>query len=116
MDLTRDQRGVVRGGALRPAAGVDYKVGKFPFSANAMAKARLEHEGLVKVLADAKSARILCVHILGPDAGSLIHEAVLAMEFSAASEDIARSGYAHPPLSEALREACLAVEKRTINL
>lgn len=98
------------------AAGVEYKVGKFPFSANAMAKARLEHEGLVKVLADTKSDEILGVHILGPDAGSLIHEAVVAMEFKAASEDIARTSHAHPTLSEALREACLAVDKRTINL
>lgn len=98
------------------AAGVDYRAGKFPFSANAMAKARLENEGVVKVLADAKTDEILGVHILGPDAGSLIHEAVVAMEFRAASEDIARTSHAHPTLSEALREACFAVDKRTINL
>ena len=98
------------------SAGVEYKVGKFPFSANAMAKARLEREGLVKVLAQVGTDEILGVHILGPDAGSLIHEAVVAMEFRSASEDIARTSHAHPTLSEALREACLAVEKRTINL
>ncbi|WP_336605015.1 dihydrolipoyl dehydrogenase [Phenylobacterium aquaticum] len=98
------------------ASAVNYKVGKFPFSANAMAKARLEPGGLVKVLADATTDEILGVHILGPDAGSLIHEAVVAMTFRAASEDIARTSHAHPTLPEALREACLAVEKRTINL
>lgn len=98
------------------ASSVNYKVGKFPFSANAMAKARLEPEGLVKVLADAATDEILGVHILGPDAGSLIHEAVAAMTFRAASEDIARTSHAHPTLPEALREACLAVDKRTINL
>jgi dihydrolipoamide dehydrogenase len=97
------------------AAGIAYKVGKFPFSANAMAKARLEPEGLVKVLADATTDEILGVHILGPDAGSLIHEVAIAMSFRAASEDIARTSHAHPTLPEALREACLAVDGRTIN-
>jgi dihydrolipoamide dehydrogenase len=97
-------------------AGIDYRIGRFPFSANAMAKSRLEREGLVKVLADAKTDEILGVHILGPDAASLIHEAVLAMEFRASAEDIARTSHAHPTLPEALREACLAVENRTINL
>lgn len=94
------------------AANVAYKIGKFPFSANA----RLESDGMVKVLVDAQTDEILGVHILGPDAGSLIHEAVLAMEFRAASEDIALTSHAHPTLPEAFREACLAVEKRTINL
>ena len=82
----------------------------------AMAKARLEKNGLVKVLADAGTDRILGVHILGPDAGSLIHEAVAVMQFGAAAEDVARTSHAHPTLPEALREACLAVADRTIHL
>jgi dihydrolipoamide dehydrogenase len=98
------------------AAGVDYRVGRFPFSANAMAKARLEKNGLVKVLADAATDKILGVHILGPEAGGLIHEAVAAMQFGAAAEDLARTSHAHPTLPEALREACLAVADRTIHL
>jgi dihydrolipoamide dehydrogenase len=98
------------------AAGVAYRVGRFPFSANAMAKARLEKNGLVKVLADARTDKILGVHILGPDAGSLIHEAVAVMQFGAAAEDVARTSHAHPTLPEALREACLAVADRTIHL
>ncbi|WP_291832840.1 dihydrolipoyl dehydrogenase [Brevundimonas sp.] len=98
------------------SAGVAYRVGRFPFSANAMAKARLEREGFVKVLADSGTDKILGVHILGPDAGTMIHEAVLALEFGAAAEDIARTSHAHPTLPEALREACLAVDRRTINL
>ena len=98
------------------ASNVEYLVGKFPFSANAMAKSRLETDGFVKVLADARTDEIRGVHILGPDAGSLIHQAVVAMAFRAAAEDIARISHAHPTLPEALREACLAVDKRTINL
>ncbi len=98
------------------AAGVAYRVGRFPFSANAMAKARLEKNGLVKVLADAATDKILGVHILGPEAGGLIHEAVAAMQFGAAAEDLARTSHAHPTLPEALREACLAVAERTIHL
>ena len=98
------------------AAGVADRVGRFPFSANAMAKARLEKNGLVKVLADARTDKILGVHILGPDAGSLIHEAVAVMQFGAAAEDVARTSHAHPTLPEALREACLAVADRTIHL
>ena len=93
-----------------------YRVGRFPFSANAMAKARLEKNGLVKVLADAATDKILGVHILGPEAGGLIHEAVAAMQFGAAAEDLARTSHAHPTLPEALREACLAVAERTIHL
>lgn len=98
------------------SAGVAHRVGRFPFAANAMAKSRLEREGFVKVLADSGTDRILGVHILGPDAGVMIHEAVLAMEFGASAEDIARTSHAHPTLPEALREACLAVDDRTINL
>jgi len=97
------------------AAGVVYQVGKFPFSANARARANLATEGFVKILADAKTDRVLGVHILGPDAETMIAEAAMAMEFGASSEDIARTCHAHPTLSEAMKEAALAVDKRAIN-
>jgi dihydrolipoamide dehydrogenase len=97
------------------AAGVAYSVGKFPFSANARARANLATEGFVKILADAKTDRVLGVHILGPDAETMIAEAAIAMEFGASSEDIARTCHAHPTLSEAMKEAALAVDKRAIN-
>jgi dihydrolipoamide dehydrogenase len=97
------------------AAGVAYKVGKFPFTANPRAKVNLTPDGFVKILADAKTDRVLGVHILGPDAGNMIGEAAIAMEFGAASEDIARTCHAHPTLSEAIKEAALAVDKRAIN-
>jgi dihydrolipoamide dehydrogenase len=93
-----------------------YKVGKFPFLANSRAKVTGETEGFVKVLADMYTDRILGVHIIGPDAGTLIAEATLAMEFSASSEDIARTCHAHPTLSEAVKEAALAVEVRAIHI
>ena len=93
-------------------AGVAYKAGSFPFSANGRAKALGSTEGQVKVLADAKSDRILGVHILGPRASDIISEAVIAMEFGGSSEDLARSFHAHPTLSEVIREAALAVDKR----
>ncbi len=98
------------------AAGVAYSTGKFPFSANARARANLATEGFVKILADAKTDRVLGVHILGPDAETMIAEAAIAMEFGAASEDIARTCHAHPTLSEAMKEAALAVAKRAINM
>jgi dihydrolipoamide dehydrogenase len=97
------------------AAGIAYNVGKFPFTANPRAKVNLTTEGFVKILADAKTDRVLGVHILGPDAGNMIGEAALAMEFGASSEDIARTCHAHPTLSEAIKEAALAVAKRAIN-
>jgi dihydrolipoyl dehydrogenase len=97
-------------------AGVSYNVGKFPFSANARARANLATEGFVKILADAETDRVLGVHILGPDAETMIAEAAIAMEFGASSEDIARTCHAHPTLSEALKEAALAVDKRAINM
>jgi len=97
------------------AAGIAYQIGKFPFTANARARANLVTEGFVKILADAKTDRVLGVHILGPDAETMIAEAAIAMEFSASSEDIARTCHAHPTLSEALKEAALAVAKRAIN-
>ncbi|HEX3939120.1 MAG TPA: dihydrolipoyl dehydrogenase [Xanthobacteraceae bacterium] len=98
------------------AAGVAYKSGKFPFSANARARANLATEGFVKILADATTDRVLGVHILGPDAETMIAEVAMAMEFGASSEDIARSCHAHPTLSEAVKEAALAVDKRAINM
>ncbi len=97
------------------AAGVAYNVGKFPFTANGRAKVNLTTEGFVKILADAKTDRVLGVHILGPDAGNMIGEAAIAMEFGASSEDIARTCHAHPTLTEAIKEAALAVDKRAIN-
>ncbi len=97
------------------AAGIAYQVGKFPFTANARARTNLMTEGFVKILADAKTDRVLGVHILGPDAETMIAEAAMAMEFGASSEDIARTCHAHPTLSEAVKEAALAVAKRAIN-
>jgi dihydrolipoamide dehydrogenase len=97
------------------SAGIAYNVGKFPFTANGRAKVNLTTEGFVKILADAKTDRVLGVHILGPDAGNMIAEAAIAMEFGASSEDIARTCHAHPTLTEAVKEAALAVSKRAIN-
>jgi dihydrolipoamide dehydrogenase len=96
-------------------AGVAYKVGKFPFTANGRAKVNRQTEGFVKILADAKTDRVLGVYILGPDAGNMIAEAAVAMEFGASSEDLARTCHAHPTLSEAVKEAALAVDKRAIH-
>ncbi len=97
------------------AAGVEYRKGEFPFRANARAKTLAQVEGKVKILANAKTDRVLGVHIFGPRAGDLIAEAALAMEFGASSEDIARTSHAHPTLAEAVKEAALAVDGRTIN-
>ena len=94
---------------------VNYKVGKFPFTANSRAKAIDEPLGFVKMLADSKTDRVLGVHIIGPHAGELIAEMTLAMEFGASSEDIARTCHAHPTFSEALKESALSVEKRQIH-
>lgn len=96
--------------------GVDFKVGKFPFMANAKAKVELHPEGFVKILADAKTDRVLGVHIMGPQAGNLIGEATLAMEFDASAEDIALTCHAHPTLSETMKEAALAVAERQIHM
>jgi len=98
------------------AEGVAYKAGKFPFTANGRARAMNEVDGFVKVLACAKTDQILGAHIVGPNAGDLIAELVLAMEFSAASEDVARTCHAHPALGEAVKEACLAVEGRALHM
>jgi dihydrolipoamide dehydrogenase len=98
------------------AANVAYNVGKFPFTANGRAKANQQTEGFVKILADAKTDRVLGVHIVGADAGNMIAEAAVAMEFGASSEDIARTCHAHPTLPEAVKEAALAVDKRAIHM
>lgn len=97
-------------------AGIAYKAGKFPFSANSRARAADDSEGQVKILADANTDRVLGVHIIGPDAGTLIHEAVMAMEFGGSAEDMARAFHAHPTLNEAVKEAALAVDKRAIHI
>jgi len=97
------------------ARGAAYKAGTFPFMANGRARALGDTTGMVKFLADAKTDEILGVHIVGPMASELIAEAVVAMEFKASSEDIARICHAHPSLSEATKEAALAVDKRTLN-
>src|SRR3954469_13796746 len=97
-------------------AGITYNVGKFPFTANGRAKVNLQTEGFVKILADAETDRVLGVHILGPDAGNMIAEAAVAMEFGAAAEDIARPCHAHPTLTEAVKEAALAVGNRSIHM
>jgi dihydrolipoamide dehydrogenase len=97
-------------------AGVAYNAGKFPFTANGRAKANQQTDGFVKILADAKTDRVLGVHIVGADAGNMIAEAAVAMEFGASSEDIARTCHAHPTLPEAVKEAALAVAKRAIHM
>jgi dihydrolipoamide dehydrogenase len=96
--------------------GVAYNTGKFPFTANGRAKANQQTDGFVKILADAKTDRVLGVHIVGADAGNMIAEAAVAMEFGAAAEDIARTCHAHPTLPEAVKEAALAVAKRAIHM
>jgi dihydrolipoamide dehydrogenase len=97
-------------------AGIAYNAGKFPFTANGRAKANHQTDGFVKILADAKTDRVLGVHIVGSDAGNMIAEAAVAMEFGAAAEDIARTCHAHPTLPEAVKEAALAVAKRAIHM
>jgi dihydrolipoamide dehydrogenase len=97
-------------------AGIAYKIGRFPFSANGRARAMNMTEGFVKILADAATDRILGAHILGPEAGTLIAEIVLGLEFGASAEDIARTCHAHPTLEEAVKEAALGVEGRSIHI
>jgi len=95
--------------------GISYKIGKFPFVANSRAKAIDDSEGFVKILADSVTDKVLGVHIIGPHAGEIIAEMSVAMEFSASSEDIARTCHAHPTFSEAIKEAALSVDKRQIH-
>ncbi len=97
-------------------AGVAYTVGKFPFTANGRARAMGEMDGFVKLLADKTTDRLLGAHIIGPDAGTLIAELVTAIEFGASAEDVARTCHAHPTLSEAVKEAALAVEGRALHI
>jgi dihydrolipoamide dehydrogenase len=96
--------------------GVEYNVGKFPFLANSRAKAVSDTDGFVKILASKKTDRILGCHIIGRNAGDLIHEVAIAMEFFASSEDVARSCHAHPTLNEAIKEACLAAFAKPIHI
>lgn len=96
--------------------GVEYNKGVFPFSANSRARAMGDSEGMVKVLADKKTDRILGMHIIGPNAGEMIAEGVLAMEYGASSEDVARTCHAHPTLSEAVKEACMATYDKPIHV
>jgi dihydrolipoamide dehydrogenase len=98
------------------AAGIAYNVGKFPFTANGRARANRSTDGFVKVLADASTDKVLGVHILGAGAGEMIHEAVVLMEFGGSAEDLGRSTHAHPTMSEAVKEAALAVDKRAIHM
>ena len=98
------------------AAGINYKVGKYPFSATPRARANGDTDGFVKILADAKTDLVLGAHIIGPDAGNLIHEIVLVMEYGGSSEDIARTCHAHPTLNEAVKEAALAVDGRPLHI
>ena len=98
------------------AAGIQYKVGKFPFTANARAKTIMATDGMVKIMADAKTDRVLGCAIVGPEAGNLIAEVVLAMEFGASSEDIARTCHSHPTLTEAVRQAAMGVEGWTMQM
>ena len=98
------------------AAGVAYNTGKFPFTANGRAKANQQTDGFVKILADAKTDRVLGVHIVGSDAGNMIAEAAVLMEFGGSAEDLARTCHAHPTLPEAVKEAAMAVAKRAIHM
>ena len=98
------------------AAGVEYRVGKFPFLANSRGRSSGQTDGFVKILADKKTDRVLGVHILAAQAGTMIAEAVLGMEFGASAEDIARTCHAHPTLNEAVKEAALAVDARAIHI
>jgi dihydrolipoamide dehydrogenase len=97
-------------------AGIEYRKGSFPFMANSRARANGDTDGFVKILADASTDEVLGVHIIGPDAGTMIAELALAMEFGASSEDIARTCHAHPTLNEAVKEAALGVEGVPIHI
>ena len=97
-------------------AGIAYEAGRFPFTANGRARAMGAVDGFVKILADKRTDRILGAHIIGPNAGDLIQEVVAVMEFCGTAEDIARTCHAHPTLSEAVREAALAVHQRPLHL
>jgi dihydrolipoamide dehydrogenase len=95
--------------------GIAYNKGVFPFMANSRAKTIGDFEGMVKILADKTTDKILGIHIIGPNAGEMIAEGVLAMEYGASSEDVARTCHAHPTMSEAFKEACMATYDKTIH-
>ena len=95
--------------------GVKYRTGSFPFSANSRAKTNLETDGMVKFISDAETDRILGIHIVGPNAGEMIAEGVLAVEYGASSEDVARTSHAHPTLAEAFKEAAMATYSKAIH-
>ena len=97
-------------------AGIAYRTGKFPFTANGRAKVNRTTEGFVKILAEDATDRVLGVHIIGADAGTMIAEAAVLMEFGGSAEDLARICHAHPTLNEAIKEAALAVDKRAIHM
>ena len=107
---------VGRGEEELKAAGIEYKVGKFPFTANGRARAMNHTDGFVKVIADKASDRVLGVHIVGFGAGEMIHEAVVLMEFGGSAEDLARTCHAHPTMSEAVREAAMAAWFKPIHI
>ena len=94
---------------------VEYTKGVFPFLANSRAKAISNTDGMVKILADKKTDKILGAHIIGPNAGEMISEAVIGIEYGASSEDLARTCHAHPTLSEAFKEACMATHNKAIH-
>lgn len=97
------------------AAGIAYSKGVFPFQANSRARTNNEADGTVKILSCAKTDKILGAWIIGPNAGEMIHEAVIAIEYGASSEDIARTCHAHPTLAEAFKEACMATHGKPIH-
>jgi dihydrolipoamide dehydrogenase len=98
------------------AEGVAYTIGRFPFTANGRARAMRHTDGFVKILADAATDRVLGGHIVGFGAGEMIHEIVVLMEFGGSAEDLARTCHAHPTMSEAVKEAAMAVAKRAIHI
>ena len=112
---TNTYRGMVSISSLKKD-GVNIKVGTFPFLANSRAKTVLDTDGMVKVITEAETDKILGVHIIGPNAGELLAEAVLAMEYGASSEDVARTCHAHPTMSEAIKEAMLAAHFKAIHM
>ena len=100
---------------INRGTGAKYNVGTFPFSANSRAKTNLDSEGMVKFLSDKETDRILGVHIIGPNAGEMIAEGTLALEYGASSEDVARTSHAHPTLAEAFKEAAMATYSKAIH-
>jgi dihydrolipoamide dehydrogenase len=97
-------------------AGIKYNIGTFPFTANSRAKTNMDSEGMVKFISDKETDRVLGVHIIGPNAGEMIAEATLAIEYGASSEDIGRTSHAHPTLSEAFKEAAMATYSKVLIL